>query len=71
VEAYFHGYTDPISQALGPLFGKSLRYLLMDSYEANSQNWTDNIVSEFKTRRGYDPTPYLPVLAGQVVETQR
>jgi alpha-L-rhamnosidase len=69
VEAYFHGYTDPISQALGPLFGKSLRYLLMDSYEANSQNWTDNILSEFRTRRGYDPTPYLPVLAGQVVES--
>src|SRR5262249_32614715 len=28
VEAYFHGYTDRIAQALGPLFGKPLKYLL-------------------------------------------
>ena len=38
VEAYFHGYTDPISQALGPLFGKGLQYVLLDSWEAGMQN---------------------------------
>ncbi|MBP1608025.1 MAG: glycoside hydrolase family 2 sugar binding [Acidobacteria bacterium] len=69
VEAYFHGYTDRISQTLGPLFGKSLRYLLMDSWEANSQNWTNDMIAEFQKRRGYDPTPYLPVLSGRVVES--
>jgi len=69
VEAYFRGYTDPISKALGPLFGKSLRFLLMDSFEANSQNWTDEMISEFRKRRGYDPIPYLPALAGRVVES--
>jgi hypothetical protein len=69
VEAYFHGYTDRISQTLGPLFGKSLRYLLMDSWEANSQNWTNDMIAEFHKRRGYDPTSYLPVLSGRVVES--
>jgi len=69
MEAYFRGYTDPIAQALGPLFGKGLRYIIMDSWEAGMQNWTDEMVSEFRQRRGYDPTPYLPALAGRVVES--
>jgi hypothetical protein len=69
MEAYFHGYTDPIARALGPLFGNSLRYLLVDSWEAGMQNWTDDMIAEFRRRRGYDPVPYLPALAGHVVES--
>ena len=33
------------------------------------QNWTDDMIAEFRARRGYDPTPYLPALAGRVVES--
>jgi hypothetical protein len=69
MEAYFHGYTDPIARALGPLFGRSLRYFLVDSWEAGMQNWTEEMIGEFRSRRGYDPIPYLPVLAGRVVES--
>jgi hypothetical protein len=69
VEAYFHGYMDPIEKALGPLVGRSLRYMMMDSWEAGKQNWTDDMIEQFETRRGYDPRPYLPVLAGRVVES--
>ena len=69
MEAYFHGYTDPIARALGPLFGKSLQYFLVDSWEAGMQNWTDEMAGEFQKRRGYDPTPYLPALAGRIVES--
>ncbi|MBN2314668.1 MAG: hypothetical protein JXM79_12125 [Sedimentisphaerales bacterium] len=69
IESYYHGYFDPIANTLGPLFGKSLRYVLMDSWEAGMQNWTDEIISEFQKRRGYDPTGYLPVLTGRVVES--
>ncbi len=67
VEAYYHGYFDPIMQALGPEFGKSLRYVTMDSWEAGMQNWTDDMIDQFEKRRGYNPVPYLPVLAGRVV----
>ena len=67
VESYFHGYMDPLEKALGPLLGKSLRYVMMDSWEAGMQNWTDDMLEQFRMRRGYDPTPYLPVLAGRVV----
>lgn len=59
-ESYLRGYTEPLAQALGPLYGKSLRYVLLDSWEAGMQNWTDDMLSEFRERRGYDPTPYLP-----------
>jgi hypothetical protein len=67
MEAYFHGYFDPLAQALGPLFGKSLRYVMMDSWEAGTNNWTDEMPAEFRRRRGYDPTPFLPALTGRVV----
>lgn len=67
MEAYFHGYFDPIARVLGPLWGKSLRYLLMDSWEAGTLNWTDEMRAEFRRLRGYDPAPYLPALTGRVV----
>ena len=69
VEGYYHAYIDRIAGELGPLFGKSVRYVTMDSWEAETQNWTDEMLSEFRRRRGYDPTPYLPALAGRVVES--
>jgi hypothetical protein len=69
MQAYFSGYVDPIAKALGPLLGTGLRYMLLDSWEAGMQNWTDEILGEFRKRRGYDPIPYLPALAGRVVES--
>jgi alpha-L-rhamnosidase len=67
VEAYFDGFMNPIAQALGPLFGKSLSHVLMDSWEAGQQNWTPRFTREFSRRRGYDPMRFLPAMAGKVV----
>ena len=67
VQNYVKTYVDMISGALGPYFGKSFRYFLMDSWEASDENWTDEMISEFQKRRGYDPTPYLPTLTGRIV----
>ncbi len=58
-----------VSSAAGPNFGKSFRNFLMDSWEVGVENWTDNMIEEFTHRRGYDPTPFLPVLTGRVVES--
>jgi len=69
VEAYVRHYLDLLSGALGPSFGSSFRYLLMDSWEAGTENWTEQFIDEFHRRRGYDPTPYLPVFTGRVVES--
>jgi hypothetical protein len=67
VNRYFNGYIDPIKQHLGGLLGQYPHYMTMDSWEAGMQNWTDDMIDQFKRRRGYDPTPWLPVLAGHVV----
>lgn len=66
-EDYIRSYMEPIRQSLGQLYGRSMQYVLLDSWEAGMQNWTDEMIGEFTRRRGYDPTPYLPCLAGRVV----
>jgi hypothetical protein len=69
VTAYLQGYTAPLIKALGNLYGSRLQYMMLDSWEAGIQNWTDEMPAEFKKRRGYDPLIFLPVLAGHVVES--
>jgi hypothetical protein len=69
VESYLRGWVDPIRQTLGSEFGKTFRYFLMDSWEAGLQNWTDDMLEQFRAHRGYDAVPYLPVLTGRVVES--
>jgi len=49
--------------------GNSVHFLQTDSWEMGSVGWTQNFPAEFKKFRGYDMTPYLPVLAGRVVES--
>ena len=67
VEAYLQYYTKLLQDATGPFFGKSLQYVMMDSWEAGIQNWTDDMLVEFQRRRGYDALHYLPVMAGHIV----
>jgi hypothetical protein len=68
VRQYFAGYIDPLQQHLGSLIGATTHYVTMDSWEAGMQNWTEDMIAQFTRRRGYDPKPYLPALAGHVVE---
>jgi len=49
--------------------GTSLHFLQTDSWEMGNVGWTNNFANEFKKFRGYDLTPFLPVLAGRVVES--
>ncbi len=68
VRNYFTNYLDQYKDATGGLMGKEgLQYIITDSWEAGTQNWTDNMPAEFKNRRGYDIAPWLPVLTGKVV----
>jgi hypothetical protein len=70
VKAYFENYLDQYKNATGGLMGKrGLQYLITDSWEAGVANWTDRMFLEFARRRGYDMHPWLPVLAGRVVES--
>ncbi|MHB8055315.1 MAG: glycosyl hydrolase, partial [Candidatus Aminicenantales bacterium] len=70
VKAYFENYLDQYKDTVGPLMGKrGLQYVITDSWEAGVANWTDDMIAEFVQRRGYDMRPWLPVLAGRVVES--
>jgi len=71
VKNYMEIYLDSYQQTVGAdLIGKrGIRYVVNDSWEAGSQNWTDDMIAQFKKLRGYDPLPWMPVLAGQVVES--
>jgi hypothetical protein len=69
VKDYFDRYLDSYKDTVGAdwMGKKGIRYVINDSWEAGSQNWTDNMIGQFKTLRGYDPTPWLPVLTGRVI----
>ena len=67
VEAHFAAMMGKIIADAGPLAGKSLKMVLADSWEAGCQNWTPAMREEFIKRRGYDPLPWLPCIAGRVV----
>jgi hypothetical protein len=70
VKAYFDNYLDQYKSATGGLMGKrGLQYVITDSWEAGVANWTDRMIAEFSKRRGYDMRPWLPVLAGRIVES--
>ena len=71
VKNYMNGYLDLYKRAVGGdwMGSRGIRYVVTDSWEAGSQNWTDDMMGQFKSRRGYDPTPWMPVLAGRVVES--
>ena len=69
VNTYVEHYVNLVAGAMGPYFGKSFRYFLMDSWEAGHENWTEDMAKEFRARRGYELTPFLPVLTGRVVES--
>ncbi len=70
VNNYFNNYLDQYKDATGGLMGeKGLQYVITDSWEAGTANWTDNIIEEFNKRNNYDIFPWLPVLTGKIVES--
>jgi hypothetical protein len=40
--------------------------IFSDSLEVNNSDWTPDFLAQFQKRRGYDLTPYLPALAGDI-----
>lgn len=63
-------FMDKLEPALGDLSETALKYLYNDSYEIKGPVWTPKMLQEFKSRRGYDMIPYLPVLKGDVVQNE-
>jgi hypothetical protein len=70
VKSYIDSYLKMYKDLVGPtMMGKDgISFLLTDSIEVGTQNWTDNMLSEFQKRRGYDARPWLPALTGIVIK---
>ncbi|MHA8088024.1 glycosyl hydrolase [Aquirufa sp. Wall-65K1] len=70
VSRYLNNYLDQYKDATGAdLMGKQgLTHMVLDSYEAGHMTWTPAMMEVFKSKRGYDMKPWLPVLVGQIVQ---
>lgn len=54
------------SKGFGPL-----KVLMLDSYEVRpGTDWTPDFISDFIAQNQYDPTPWLPALAGFTVQNE-
>lgn len=69
LDAHWNAFMQKVLDDVGPLAGKTLDGSLIDSYEVGGQNWTRDFPEEFKKRRGYDLTKFLPVFTGRVVDS--
>jgi hypothetical protein len=69
VDAHWAGMLGKLIEKFGPLAGKAFTKVEIDSWEVGSQNWTPKFREEFARRRGYDLIRFLPVFAGQTVES--
>jgi hypothetical protein len=68
--SYWEQVVAPLIADAGPLAGRTLKYLHTDSWEVEVANWTPALREEFRRRRGYDLIPFLPVIAGRIVESR-
>lgn len=67
VNLHMDSYAKKLVDAAGIYKGNTLKFFLMDSWEAQFQTWSKNFGKEFKNRRGYSILPWIPVLCGETV----
>lgn len=69
LDTYLGMYEDVVGE--GQMGARGLSALLTDSTEAGPANWTPQLVAHFQRLRGYDPTPWLPALTGDIVGSRQ
>jgi len=62
----FHGWFGEMLRRI-PDSKNVIKVLNIDSWEGRAQNWSPVLKEEFRARRGYDPTKFLPAMAGIMV----
>jgi hypothetical protein len=65
IEHHLHAVGDRLMEALAPNPPYSV---FSDSLEVYNSDWTGDLLEQFQKRRGYDLTPYLPALIGDIGE---
>lgn len=67
VQYHFKQYVGKLLEKIPAKSRSALKYVVADSYEMGSQNWTDGFEDRFEKRYGYNPHKWLPVLSGVIV----
>jgi hypothetical protein len=67
LSAHFEAFVGELLRRVPAAERTALKRVVADSWEAGPQNWTDGMAADFKSRYGYDPLPWLPVMTGRVV----
>jgi hypothetical protein len=70
LKAHLDKYVGELLERTGepdPHLAGGFKRLHIDSWEMGAQNWTQHFREEFMKRRGYDPLPFYPVYAGNIV----
>jgi len=63
LEAHLGRILGPADPEIGSFYGKTVRAGFCDSLEVESEiYWTDDFLQEFRNRRGYDLTRWLPFI---------
>jgi len=62
---HFRSFPEKLIKAAGNYAGNTFKYLFIDSWECNYQNWTKNFPKEFESQHGYSLIPWIPVLCGE------
>ena len=70
VEAHFEAFMGEIYRRIPAEDRACWKVVVQDSYETGGQNFTDDFLSEFQARYGYDPLPFLPAYEGYVVGSE-
>ncbi len=67
LDLHFERFAAPLFETLKPWCGTILKNVVVDSWEAGKQNWTEGLPAYFQQKRGYDIMPYLLAVTGRVV----
>ena len=67
VTLHFNSFPKKLVASSGDYLGTTFKFLLVDSWEAQFQNWTKDFPEEFNKRRGYNLIKWIPVLCGETI----
>jgi len=67
IKFHFNAFIGQILNRIPANDRKTLKMVVMDSYERGGFNFTDGFLDDFKKRYGYDATPFLPVYSGHII----
>lgn len=68
IKSHFDAFIGEVLRRVPAEDRRTLKVVVLDSYERGGQNFTDGLLDNFKQRYGYDATPFLPVLKGHLID---